>query len=183
MRMMLAALAFVASSAAAAEPETAALKQGVAADGTRFYEDTLIIKAPPKALWAAFTDTDSYRKWAVPVAAIDFRLGGGIEASYDPKGHLGDPQNIKNTLIAYIPERLLVFRNVQSPDGMPGKEVYAKTVKTLEFEALGPSETRVTVSGIGFGSGAEFDQLYKFFSVGDGHMLATLKKAMETPAN
>ena len=60
MRMMLAALAFVATSGAAAEPETAALKEGVAADGTRFYEDSLVIEAPPKALWAAFTDTDAY---------------------------------------------------------------------------------------------------------------------------
>jgi hypothetical protein len=51
----------------------------------------------------------------------------------------------------------------------------------VEFEALGPNQTRVTVSGVGFGTGADFDQLYGFFSGGDAGMLATLKTAMESP--
>jgi uncharacterized protein YndB with AHSA1/START domain len=159
------------------------LKKGVAGDGTRFYEDSLVIHAPVKTLWAAFTDGAAYRRWSVPVAAIDFRLGGMVEASYDPKGHLGGPQNIKNMFIAYIPDRLLVFRNVQAPEMLPGRDDYGKTVKTIEFQPVGPGETRVTVSGVGFAAGKGFDQLYAFFSEGDGEMLTTLKKAMETPAN
>jgi uncharacterized protein YndB with AHSA1/START domain len=163
--------------AAIAAPETV---KGTASDGTRFYEDSLVIQAPAKQLWAAFTDGAVYRKWSVPVAAIDFRLGGVIEASYDPKGHLGDPQNIKNEFVAYIPERLLVFRNVQASDILPAKELYGKTVKTIEFQPIGPDKTRITVSGIGFGAGKGFDQLYAFFSAGDAEMLITLQKAMET---
>lgn len=181
--LLIAAAAFAFASAALAEtPVKPAYHQvkGVAGDGTRFYQDSIVIKAPVKALWAAFTDQDAYRKWAgVPVSTIDFRLGGVIEASYDPKGRLGDPQNIKNMFIAYIPDRLLVFRNVQAPDGLPSKNDYGKTVKTLEFEELGPSETRVTISGMGFSEGTGFDQLYAFFSHGDGQMLVGLKKAME----
>lgn len=115
------------------------------------------------------------------MSVVDFRIGGAIEASYDPRGHLGDPQNVKNAFVAYIPDRLLVFRNVQAPDGLPGREAYPKTIKTVEFEAMGPSQTRVTVSGTGFGAGADFDALYGFFSRGDGGMLAMLKTAMETP--
>jgi uncharacterized protein YndB with AHSA1/START domain len=153
--------------------------KGTAADGARYYENSLVIEAPVEKLWAAFTDIEVYRQWAVPVSAIDFRLGGAIEASYDPKGHIGDPQNIRNEFIAYIPGRLLVFRNVQAPDGLPGKEDYSKTAKTLEFQSLGPSRTKVTVSGMGFAPGKGFDQLYTFFSQGDGQMLLSLKKAME----
>ena len=154
--------------------------RGTAADGARFYEDSIVIKAPVKKLWAAFTDQDSYRTWSgVPVAAIDFRLGGVIEANYNPNGHLGDPQDIQNMFIAYVPERLLVFRNVQAPDGLPGKAEYAKTAKTIEFQALGPNETRVTVSGMGFGAGEGFDRLYRFFAQGDGEMLVALKRGME----
>jgi uncharacterized protein YndB with AHSA1/START domain len=176
-----AALAF-ATAAPAETPAKPAFGQvkGTARDGTRFYEASIVIKAPAAKLWAAFTDEDAYRKWAgVPVSTIDFRLGGVIEASYDPKGRLGDPQNIKNMFIAYIPGRLLVFRNVQAPDGLPGKDDYGKTAKTLEFQPLGPGETRVTISGMGFGEGAGFDRLYAFFSNGDGQMLVSLKKAME----
>ncbi len=180
MLIMSAAASLLAGSAFAAPPSVHQVK-GQAADGTRYYEDSIVIDAPAHALWLAFTDTGAYRKWASPVAAVDFRIGGAIEASYDPKGHLGDPQNIKNAFVAYIPDRLLVFRNVQAPDGLPGKDAYPKTIKTVEFEALGPSQTKVTVSGVGFGAGADFDQLYGFFSRGDAGMLATLKTAMENP--
>jgi len=184
MRTLSIAIAFslwAAPAMAAPDPAAPAFEQikGLAGDGTRFYEDSLIIEAPAARLWAAFTDINVYRQWAVPVSAIDFRLGGAIEASYDPKGHIGDPQNIRNAFIAYIPGRLLVFQNVQAPDRLPGKEDYGKTVKTVEFEALGTNRTRVTVSGIGFADGKGFDQLYAFFSQGDGQMLLSLKKAME----
>ena len=172
-------LLLLQAAASAAEP--AKIVKGTASDGTRFYEDSLVVRAPVKTLWAAFTDTEAYRKWSVPVAAIDFRLGGVVEASYDPKGHLGDPQNVKNEFIAYIPERLLVFRNIQAPDRLPGKEAYGKTVKTVEFQPLGPSETRVTVSGVGFAAGEDFNKLYAFFSAGDAEMLESLKGKMETP--
>lgn len=153
---------------------------GTAADGARYYENSIVIKVPAKKLWAAFTDQAAYQAWAgVPVLAIDFRLGGAIEANYNPNGRLGDPQNIKNMFIAYVPERLLVFRNVQAPDGLPGKAVYGATAKTIEFQVIGPNETRVTVSGIGFAPGEDFDKLYRFFSRGDGEMLVALKAAME----
>ena len=187
MRGLLIAVAALgcASAAMAEAPAKRAFEQvaGTAADGARFYEDSVVIKVPVKKLWAAFTDQAAYRAWAgVPVSAIDFRLGGVIEANYSPNGHLGDPQNIKNMFIAYVPERLLVFRNVQAPDGLPGKAAYGNTAKTIEFQALGPDETRVTASGMGFGAGEDYDKLYRFFSRGDGEMLVALKTAMETGA-
>jgi uncharacterized protein YndB with AHSA1/START domain len=153
--------------------------KGVAEDRTRFYEDSLVINAPVTKLWKAFTDAAEYRRWSVPVAAIDFRLGGILEASYDANGHLGDPDNIKNELIAYIPQHLLVYRNVQAPNVLPGKDEYAKTVKTIEFTEVGVNQTKVTVSGVGFGEGKDFDDLYAFFATGDGAMLISLKKAVE----
>ena len=184
MRYLPAAIAMMfwaAPALALPNPPAPAFEQvkGTAGDGTRFYEDSIVVDAPAARLWAAFTDIAVYRQWAVPVSTIDFRLGGAIEASYDPKGHIGDPQNIRNAFIAYIPGRLLVFQNVQAPDGLPGREDYGKTVKTVEFQSLGANRTRVTVSGIGFADGKGFDQLYAFFSQGDGQMLLSLKKAME----
>ena len=175
------ALVFAMTFACAVPANAADFEQvvGKAADGTRYYQDSLVIKAPVARLWAAFTDTAQYRTWGAKVSAIDFRIGGMVEASYDPAGHLGDPQNIKNQIIAYIPKRLLVFRNVQAPDQLPGRRAYGDTVKTLEFTALSPDATRVTVSGMGFGQGADFDALYAFFSGGDGEMLTVLKRAME----
>lgn len=176
-----------AAAVLAAGPGWAAAKDGVvtvqsrAADGSRLYEDSLVIRAPAQVLWTAFTDTAAYRRWAAPVSSVDFRLGGSIEASYDPKGRLGDPDNIRNVFIAYLPGRLLVFRNAQAPAALPGREAYPSTVKIVRFEPLGPAATRVTVSGVGFGDGPAFDKLYSFFVSGDAEMLETLKAAYEAP--
>jgi uncharacterized protein YndB with AHSA1/START domain len=163
---------------AVAQPSFASAKvdrtQGTASDGTRYYSDSLVIAAPAAKLFAAFTSTAEYRKWGVPVSSVDFRVGGIIEASYDPKGHLGDPDNIKNMFVAYVPDRLLVFRNVQAPAQLPGREEYGKTVKVVEFASLGQGSTRVTISGVGFGAGPAFDKLLAFFAPGDAHMLEIL---------
>ncbi len=175
-------LFLLAAAPAQAAPETVKTVEGRAADGARYYEDSLVIHAPAVVLWTAFTDTETFRRWSAPISAIDFRLGGAIEASYDPKGKLGDPQNIKNAFIAYLPGRLLVFRNVQAPAGLPGGEVYGQTVKIIQFEPLAPDDTRVTISGIGFGDGPAFDPLYRFFVGGDGEMLKALRTAFETTA-
>jgi uncharacterized protein YndB with AHSA1/START domain len=164
-------LALGIASTASAKVEQA---QGKAADGTRYYADSIVIAAPAKKVFAAFTDGVEYKKWGSPVSSVDFRLGGLIEASYDPKGHLGDPDNIKNMLVAYVPDHLLVYRNVQAPAMLPGHEDYGKTVKVVELVALTPTTTRVTVSGVGFGAGAGFDKLFAFFAPGDAHMLETL---------
>lgn len=172
-----ATLAMAATPSLAAPAEKVQTVEGKAADGTRFYEDSLVIAAPVAKLWAAFTDQAEFRRWSAPVSAVDFRLGGAIEASYDPKGRIGDPDNIKNAFIAYVPERLLVFRNVQAPAGLPGREAYGRTVKVVEFAALGPDSTKVTVSGVGFGTGEDFDKLYGFFVGGDARLLEALRGA------
>ncbi len=180
-RTIVAALSGLALVALAglARAEQVQTVEGKAADGARYYEDSLVIQAPAATLWAAFTDTAAFKRWSAPVSSVDFRLGGSVEASYDPKGRLGDPQNIKNAFIAYLPGRLLVFRNTQAPQALPGHEVYGQTVKVVQFEPLGPDATRVTVSGVGFADGPAFDQLYRFFVAGDGQLLSALRAAFE----
>ncbi len=138
------ALALWVLPTAATAQATRAFDQvkGTAADGARYYENSLVIEAPVEKLWAAFTDINVYRQWAVPVSAIDFRIGGAIEASYDPKGRIGDPQNIRNEFIAYIPGRLLVFRNVQAPDGLPGRRNTARPPRRWSSSRLGRTGRR-----------------------------------------
>jgi len=165
---------------ACASPGVAApveMVQGHAPDGTRFYEDSLVIAASPAALFRGFSDPAEFRKWAAPISAVDFRLGGIVEASYDPAGHIGGSDNIRQAIIAYVPDRLIVFRNVQAPSGLPGRDVYPQTVKVIEFADRGDGTTCVTISGIGFGSGRDFDKLYAFFQPGDGAVLKALDAA------
>jgi uncharacterized protein YndB with AHSA1/START domain len=151
----------------------------VTADGARNLQQSIDIDAPVAALWKAFSDTAEFRRWSSPVSAIDFRVGGMLEDSYDPKARLGDPDNIKNRIITFIPERLMVFQNVQAPRDLPDAAQFQRTVTVIEYAALAPGRTRVTISSTGWSPDPVADKLYRFFQRDNAEVLETLKKAYE----
>jgi uncharacterized protein YndB with AHSA1/START domain len=152
---------------------------GEAGDGTRMVRQSVVVHAPVAVLWKAFTDTKTYQAWGAPRAEITPGIGGHMEVVLDPRGKLGDPGNLRHELLAYAPERLLVFRNVDAPAGLPGAEVFGQTRIILQFEDLGGGDTKVTLSQTGYGQGAAFDALWGFFHPHNAEMLETLKTSFE----
>ncbi len=148
-------------------------------DGARILRESIVIAAPRQALWNAFATSDGLRSWEAPVAAIDLRVGGALEASYDPKARLGDPNNIKHEVLGFLPGELLLFRNVQAPHGFKHQDLFARTTTIIQFEDAGPGRTKVTVSGVGYGTGKDFDELYAFFHAGNAYLLEMLKAHFE----
>ena len=138
-----------------------------------------MIAAPVAVLWKAFVDPAEFKRWNSPVAAIDLRVGGMIEASYDPAKRVGDPDNIKHRIITFIPERLLVFQNVQAPHGLPHAEAFQRTVTVVQYEPLGPNSTRVTFSSTGWANDRASAQLYGFFQGGNAEELEKMKQVYE----
>jgi uncharacterized protein YndB with AHSA1/START domain len=151
----------------------------VDATGARLLQDTVRIKAPPAAVWKALTDQGAYRAWAAPVSFIDFRVGGLVEVSFDPKGKPGDPSNLKQKITAYVPGRMIAFQNQPSPVGPPGHEVYPQLAIVMELKPVGAGETEVALSHVGYGQGAAFDALYGFFKSHNPEYLADLKAYCE----
>lgn len=127
----------------------------------------MVIAAPRQAAWRAFSTSDGLRGWEAPVVAIELKVGGILEDSYDPKSKLGDPNNIKNEILAYLPNELLVFRNVQAPTGFKYAQLFTRVTTIIQFDEAGPGSTRVTVSGVGFGPSPGFGELYAFFRLGN----------------
>ncbi len=149
------------------------------ADGQRLLRESIVIEAPREAVWAAFATSEGLKSWEAPVAAIDLKVGGHLEASYDPKAKIGDPGNIRHEILAYVPNELLVFRNVQVPKGFKHGDLFGTVATIIQFEDAGPGRTRLTVSGSGYRSGADWDELYGFFHQGNAYLLEMLKKHFE----
>ncbi len=147
--------------------------------GRRVLQLSVVVNAPPRAVWEAFTTSAGFTSWATPVAWVDFRVGGVIESSYSPAAKSGDGENIRNQIVAYVPERLLAIRNVQAPSGLRGRALFGQVVQTIEFEDFGMSRTRVTMTGVGWGQGDDFDYLYRHFEWGNAYSLAELKKRFD----
>jgi uncharacterized protein YndB with AHSA1/START domain len=150
--------------------------------GERILDQSVVVAAPPARVWEAFTTAEGFTSWAVPVAKIDFRLGGLIETNYDPKGA---PGAIANQIIAYAPERMLAFKNVRAPQA-PGFDVAAfqRLHTVVLLDALPDGRTRVSIIQPGHGSDAAAKGVYDFFAAGNKWSLEQLKARFETgPVN
>lgn len=143
--------------------------------GERSIQLYVDVAASSHDAFTAFTTSDGFSSWAVPIAKVDFRVGGSIEASYDPNAKIGDPANIKNAIVAYVPDRVLVIHNIQAPADFADQELFQHTVTIIEFTALEPRRTRVTITNAGYGAGERFDTLYRHFEWGNAYTLQALK--------
>ncbi len=149
-------------------------------NGDRTLQLYIVVPASAKDAFAAFATTDGWKTWAVPFAVGEPRVGAIMETAYRLDAKAGDRRNIKNQFIAWLPERLLVFRNVQAPPDLPNADLFAKVVTVVEFVPLGPASTRIVMSGVGYGPEPGFDALYKMFQDGNAWSLTKLKQRFET---
>ena len=148
--------------------------------GERVLEQSLVVAAPVAAVWQAFTTTEGFRAWAAPVTAVDFRLGGIMESSYSVDAVIGAADNIRNEFVAYLPHRMLAFRNTQCPPGAPFDAATFQRIHTVvSFEPLGAESTRVTVAQPGYGTGELFDGVYRHFEWGNRWSLEKLAERFE----
>jgi uncharacterized protein YndB with AHSA1/START domain len=150
--------------------------------GARLLQDTVRIHASAKAVWTALTDQAAYRAWAAPQSFIDLRVGGLLEVAFDPAAKQGDPTNLKQQITAYIPERLLVFRNLPSKGGPPGAAVYPELAIVIQITPLPGGDSEVSLSQVGYRQGPAFDALYGFFKTHNPEYLADLKAYAERHA-
>jgi len=150
----------------------------VADNGDRVMRLSVEVAAGPAQVWRVFSTAGGWRALGVKTAYVNFRQGGVIETSYKAAAPQGDPDNIKNQVVAFIPERLLVFRNVQAPRGFPNAALFGRVTSIVLIEPLAPGRTRVTLSGDGYGAGPGFDDLYAKFLGGNAYTLVGLKDAL-----
>jgi uncharacterized protein YndB with AHSA1/START domain len=146
-----------------------------ALDGTRVLQQSIDVPASILEVWEALTTSEGLRSWAVPMASVDFRLGGIWESSYRHDAAVGDPANIKNRFLAFLPPRLLVIQAVQAPPDFPHPELLPEIFTVFESAQLGPELTRVTVSMVGYREGDGYDAIYRLFERGNEWTLRKLR--------
>jgi uncharacterized protein YndB with AHSA1/START domain len=146
------------------------------ANGARVLKESIVVDAPPAAVWTAFTTDDAFVKWSgVPVAHVTPGNDGLIEFGLMPGSKIGDALNVKNRLLVYLPDSLLVWRNEFVPAGGPFDPATFATVRTMiALAPVGGDKTVVTETVVGFGDGAKYDQLYDHLRGGNAEYLSML---------
>ena len=177
--------ALACSSASGAETGSATL--GYSIRDTSFRDPvsgrvqqlTLEVAAPADKVWAAFATDDGLRGWAGPVAHVDLMNGGVQETSYSISSHLGERENIRNQIVAYVPGRLIAYHNVHVPANAPADFALLAALRTvIEIQPIDAGHTRVVESQVGYGEGAGFDALYAHFSSGNQYEFKVLAQSL-----
>jgi hypothetical protein len=101
--------------------------------------------------------------------------------AFNPKARAGDPPDLSQEIIAYVPGRLIAFRNLKTPP-VPGAAAYPRLAIVMLLTPLAGGDTEVSLSQAGYGAGADFDALYGFFKGHNPEYLADLKAFCERGA-
>lgn len=165
------------SDAAAQVVETDALRM---ADGRRALRQSAVVDAPLDSVWTAYTTVEGLRTFVAPVVDIDLRVGGIREASYDPDAGVGDPGNILNEILAYLPREMFAMRVKRTPPGFPFPEAVKELWTVVQLEAAGERRVRVTATMLGFGAGEPWDALYEAFERDNATELRRLVERFES---
>jgi len=159
------------SAVAAAEPVNCSRTEP---SGERTLCHEAVIDASASEAWRLFATTEGLGSWLAPVSAIELRPGGMWESSYDRAARIGDAGNIRNRVITFVPERLLVIQVAGAPEGFPHADVVGELATLIEFEPIDAGRTRVRVSMLGYRAGENFDALYRQFEWGNAYTLNAL---------
>jgi uncharacterized protein YndB with AHSA1/START domain len=151
------------------------------ADGTSTLDQRVVVNAPLAEVWQALTTSEGWRSWAAPFAVLDFRIGGVIETSYRMDAQAGAPENVRNQVLAYLPQRMFAIRNVQAPPKAPFDVPTFQSLHTVVLlEPVTERSTRVAFVQPGYRSGEPYDTVLKHFRWGNGWTLEQLKKRFDT---
>lgn len=161
----------------AAQPNYPHVVEGsfIAPDGSRTLEQSIVIDAPAETLFRAYVEPREFARWNAPESWTDLRVGGTLEASYAPDARAGAAGNIRHRIVTYLPNRLIVLRNMQAPPRFPHPEVFQKTYIVVRYLPLASNRTRVSIALTGFGDTADDQQIEGFFRQGDAQLLEKMK--------
>ena len=165
---------FVMCAAITAQSQSITNTSYVAADGMRVLRLSIVVPATSRQVWEALTTTEGVKSWAVPVAHLDFRVGGIWESSYNKDGQIGDPGNIQNRFLSYVPMKMISFQAINAPPTFQHPEVLKDIFTVNEIEELSPNSVRVTSSMVGYKNNEAHDAVYKFFERGNASSLQQL---------
>lgn len=179
MRHLLPILVLLGAASAASGAEVSDTSY-TSADGMTVLRHEVVLEAPVSAVWQTLTTAAGWKTWAVPTAHGEFTVGAVVETSYDPKAQPGDPRNIHNRMLAYLPERLFVFQAVRAPPGFPHPELLPELFSVAELEPLDADRTRLRFSGVGYRATPAHQTLYRFFQEGNAWTLQQLAERFRT---
>lgn len=152
--------------------------------GERVLRHELVIEASLEELWNAMTTEDGLKSFMVPTAKVELKTGGAWETNYRAGSRIGDPDNIRNQVLCYIPLEMLALKINLTAAFPEGPRNAGTLFAVMTFKQLEPKRVLVTESMLGWGRGPDWDKTYGFFEWGNAYTLGQLyKRFVEGPVD
>jgi hypothetical protein len=118
--------------------------------------------------WQLFTTDVQLMKWIAPVAHIELKTGGYILTNYDKAKPFSDSSSIRLDIISYLEHELLILKvNLNSSFSKKVQAEDGNLQEIIQFKYVGPKETRIISSMVGWGQGEDWEKTYEFFVLGN----------------
>jgi len=152
--------------------------------GERVLRHELVIEASLDDLWHAMTTEDGLKSFMVPTARVELKTGGAWETNYRAGSRIGDPDNIRNQVLCYIPLEMLALKINLTAAFPEGPRNAGTLFAVMTFKQLEPKRVLVTESMLGWGQGPDWDKTYGLFEWGNAYTLGQLyKRFVEGPVD
>ena len=153
--------------------------QGTPAGDLVLIQDVTIRTSLEKA-WDAYTTKAGWEGWVVPLAEVDFRVGGKIRTSYNADGRIGDDSTNTLWVVNYAPLRFLTLQAELSknwPEFM--QEDYERLYNVIWFEQVDAEHVKITSYGSGYKDNEKYRGLMDFFIPANEATMVNLKTYLE----
>ncbi len=158
----------------------AGAQKETAMDSERMIRKAVVVNASLDEVWLAWTTNDGAQAFFAPATNIDATLGGHYEIYFFPQNPYGKRGAEGCRVHSVVPKRSLAF-TWNAPPSVPDiRNADLHTLVIVRFESLGPRQTRVLLTQLGWGEGESWDKTYAYFVSAWDIVLGRLKLRFES---
>ena len=134
----------------------------------------VVVKAPPEAVFKAWTTSDGVATFFAPEARIEARPDGPFEVYMNPYGTPG-MKGADDMRVLGVQENRMISFTWNAPPHLPLARAQ-RTFVVVRMQPEGAGETRVRLTHTGWGEGGEWDKAHAYFDRAWGNVMVNLQK-------
>ena len=151
----------------------------VTSSGERVLRHEIVVNGSLADVWNALTTSEGLKSFMAPAVRVELKTGGRFDSNYRPGSTPDDPDSIHNQVLNYVPMEMFSIK-VGLTKQFPARPREAGTLfAVLNLREAGPRQVAVTESMLGWGAGADWDDVYAKFDRGNAYTLAELAKRFD----
>ena len=139
-------------------------------------ECEVVVPAAREKVWKLWTTRAGLVRFFPADANVDLTVGGPYELYMKADAPEGSRGSEGCKVLAFLAPEMLAF-DWNAPPQFPEAR-RQRTQVVLQFEALGPQQTRVRLTQHGWGAGDEWDQVYEYFAKAWPRVLESLRSTV-----